>query len=169
MEGLREVEDPELQVSIVDLGIVDKVRVASDGRTWVKLVPTFVGCPALEVIRSRTLARLEELGVENARVVWSFDEPWDSNRISRAGRNQLAEYGIAAGDAATASAALEGTKCPYCDSTDTERTAGFGPTLCRTVYYCRSCSNSFEGVKDPGTCLSVHSDNTKSASRGTRR
>jgi len=168
-EGLRQVEDPELQVGIVDLGIVDKVTVGSDGRTRVKLVPTFVGCPALEIIRNRTLERLEELGVENAQVIWSFDEAWNPSRISRAGREQLAEFGIAAGDAFTARAAPEGAECPYCNSSDTERTTGFGPTICRAVYYCRSCGHSFEGVKNPGACASMHSGGAHQLVEGDTR
>ena len=50
--ALAEVADPEIPaISIVDLGIVERADVAADGRIEVELLPTFVGCPAIDAIR----------------------------------------------------------------------------------------------------------------------
>ena len=58
---LATVHDPEIPtVSIVDLGLVHDVRVRSD-RISVELLPTFVACPALEVIRSSVADALADL------------------------------------------------------------------------------------------------------------
>jgi ring-1,2-phenylacetyl-CoA epoxidase subunit PaaD len=37
--------------------------------------------------------------------------------------------------------------CPYCDSMETELKNSFGPTLCRSIYFCNSCKQPFEQFK----------------------
>ncbi len=62
--ALDQVEDPEIPVvSLVDLGVVRDVRVDGD-RVHVEFTPTFLGCPALEVMRDRMAAKIAELGAE---------------------------------------------------------------------------------------------------------
>jgi ring-1,2-phenylacetyl-CoA epoxidase subunit PaaD len=56
-DALAEVEDPELPVAITDLGMVRSVTVEGT-EVRVLLTPTFVGCPALEVIGERVRRRL---------------------------------------------------------------------------------------------------------------
>ena len=153
--ALADVEDPELPVNIVDLGIVHAVDVRPDGCV-VELIPTFSGCPALEIIRGRAVARLRELGLRDVDVRWDLGLAWAPDRISAAGQARLREYGIVGGDAAAA-AARAGARCPFCDSADTERTTGFGPALCRVIYRCRCCRNVFEGMKRPGTLIHLAS------------
>ena len=52
LAALADVADPEIpSISIVDLGLVHRVEVSGE-RIRVELLPTFVGCPALDVIRS---------------------------------------------------------------------------------------------------------------------
>ena len=150
--ALADVEDPELPIGIVDLGIVDAVTIGRDGRVAVELIPTFSGCPALEVIRERVIECLWDLGVRDSEVRWKLGPAWDPGRISAAGRAQLRAHGITGGDPAAA-AAESGARCPFCDSEDTERASGFGPALCRVVYRCRCCRNVFEGMKRPGTLI----------------
>ena len=60
-EVLMQVKDPEIDsVSIVDLGMVEKVT--TDGNNVkVVLLPTFLGCPALEIIKKNTLNAVKEL------------------------------------------------------------------------------------------------------------
>jgi ring-1,2-phenylacetyl-CoA epoxidase subunit PaaD len=62
--ALAEVPDPELPiVSLVDLGVIRDVEVRG-GRVRVELTPTFLGCPALEVMRDRMAAAIAGLGGE---------------------------------------------------------------------------------------------------------
>ena len=153
-EALLEVMDPEIpNLSIVDLGIVRNVTV-SDG-IEVELMPTFVGCPALETMKEGVVERLAEAapGVPvNVKV--TLDEPWTSDRISEHGRQTLKRSGFAPPPTRRDMPArpsfiqlMPVVECPYCESRDTVVENAFGPTLCRAIYYCRSCKQPFEQFK----------------------
>jgi len=136
--ALAEVADPELPiVSIVDLGMVHRVTV-ENGSIRVELLPTFVGCPALDVIRSAVEARLAPFG-RPFEVDFTFAVPWTSDRISAGGLERLRAAGIAAPGA--------DVTCPWCDSVRVALDNLFGPTQCRSLYYCRACRQPFEGLK----------------------
>ncbi len=107
-DRLRGVVDPEIPtVSIVDLGLVHDVRVGPD-RIAVELLPTFVACPALEVIRSAVVDALVPLG-RPVDVAFTFAVPWTTDRLTDAGRAGLRAAGIAPpGEPAT-------IRCPFCD------------------------------------------------------
>ena len=138
--ALERVADPEIPtVSIVDLGMVLDVRVDGHGIA-VELLPTFVGCPALEVIRSTVLAALEPFGTPvDAEFTWRV--PWTSERITPNGRTRLAASGFA--PPATPDEVL----CPYCGSDRVAMDSAFGPTQCRSLFYCRACRQPFEAFK----------------------
>ena len=92
--ALREVMDPEVPVSLVDLGLIYAVR-DRDGVVEVDLSFTATACPAMgfiqDDIRERLLAEPGVHSVET-RVVW--EPPWTPDRISETGRKQLASFGI---------------------------------------------------------------------------
>ena len=141
MAALADVADPEIPaISIIDLGIVHRAEVDPDGRILVDLLPTFVGCPAIEAIRSAVTERLAAFG-RPVEVEISFAVPWTSDRITPAGRRQLRESGFAP------PAEPEDVRCPYCDSASVAMDSAFGPTLCRSLFYCRSCRQPFESFK----------------------
>ncbi len=157
--ALAEVPDPELPVvSIVDLGMVGDVEV-TPARVRVALLPTFVGCPALEAIRAAVAERLERLDPGCAiEVETSLAEPWTSDRITEQGRSRLAAAGIAPPDRpdpvpgrderALPIVHLYGpVPCPSCGSTRTRLENAFGPTLCRTIRWCADCRQPFEQLK----------------------
>ncbi len=86
LAALAEVADPEIPaISIVDLGIVHRADIAADGRIEVELLPTFVGCPAIEAIRHAVSERLATFGLP-VDVAITFEVPWTSERITAAGR-----------------------------------------------------------------------------------
>src|SRR6476661_639762 len=95
-EALREVMDPEIpNLSIVDLGIVHKVEVGAEG-VRVDILPTFVGCPALEMMKENVQERLRELAPDvSVSVKVTMDVPWTSDRISEKGRAVLNNSGFA--------------------------------------------------------------------------
>ena len=137
---LATVHDPEIPtVSIVDLGLVHDIRV-DGGRIAVELLPTFVACPALELIRSATV---EALGGSGRRVdvSFTFAVPWTTDRLTAAGRRGL----VAAGIAPPAEPHL--VRCPFCASGDVAMDSAFGPALCRSLFYCRACRQPFEAFK----------------------
>jgi len=121
---LRRVHDPEIPtVSIVDLGLVHAVAVTPD-RIRVELLPTFVACPALEVIRSAVTDTLAGFG-RPVDVAFTFAVPWTTERLTAAGRDGLRAAGIAPpADPAE-------VRCPYCASARVAMDSAFGPTLCR--------------------------------------
>ena len=137
---LRTVHDPEIPtVSIVDLGLVHDVRVA-EGRVVVELLPTFVACPALEVIRTTVVDALAVLG-HPVDVSFTFAVPWTSDRLTDAGWAGLRTAGIAP------PAEPSAVRCPFCDSGSVAMDSAFGPALCRSLFYCRSCRQPFEAFK----------------------
>ncbi len=149
---LTEVEDPELPINIIDLGIVEKVEFSDTGRVTVKLIPTFVGCASLEVIRLRAVEQLHRHGLAGVRVVWNLAAKWHPDMITPQGRAHLAEYGVVPSYLGQESKNVAGNSpCPYCGSNRVETQASYGAALCRVVYFCQSCRNSFEGLKCPGS------------------
>ncbi len=149
--ALEAVADPEIPViNVVEMGIVADVRVL-DQRIIVDMTPTFVGCPALDVIREGIRSAVRALGEQDVEVNVVFDPPWTSDRITDVGRRKLKDFGLAPpGSQCGVSATtpnLDRIPCPYCDSTDTDIESIFGPTLCRSIHYCRNCLQSFEHFK----------------------
>ena len=151
-EALGEVPDPEIPVvSIVDLGVIRKVDVADD-RVRVELTPTFLGCPALDAIRTAMAAQLERLGAE-PEIEVVLDDSWSTDRITPAGREKLRAAGFAPPAPREAAAPklvqLQSSvfRCPYCGSTETRLENIFGPTPCRSLRYCDSCRQPFEQFK----------------------
>jgi ring-1,2-phenylacetyl-CoA epoxidase subunit PaaD len=137
---LATVHDPEIPtVSIVDLGLVHTVRVDAD-RIAVELLPTFVACPALDVIRSMVADAVGVLG-RPVDVSFTFAVPWTTDRLTPVARVALGRAGIAPPSAPSA------VRCPYCASGNVAMDSAFGPTLCRSLFYCRECRNPFEAFK----------------------
>jgi ring-1,2-phenylacetyl-CoA epoxidase subunit PaaD len=137
---LATVHDPEIPtVSIVDLGLVHDIRVEQD-RIAVELLPTFVACPALEVIRATAVDALVNFD-RPADVTFTFAVPWTTDRLTPAGAAGLRKAGIAP------PAEPSAVRCPYCASARVVMDSLFGPTLCRSLFYCRDCRQPFEAFK----------------------
>jgi len=157
-DALARVRDPEIPpLSITDLGIVQAVRV--EGATIeVDLLPTFAGCPALDVIRADAAHAVEAAAPDRTvRVRFVLSPPWTSDRITPEGREALRRYGLTPpGEGrvflplASVSAPAVTATCPFCGSDETEMESAFGPTLCRTTHFCRACRNPFEAFKAKG-------------------
>jgi ring-1,2-phenylacetyl-CoA epoxidase subunit PaaD len=154
--ALNEVMDPELpMLSVVDLGIVHRVQVTpGDAAIRVEILPTFVGCPALELIKASIATRLGAFG-RPVHVTATFEIPWTSERISEAGRAALLAAGIAPPGSDVGGTVAAGglidleprVPCPHCGSRRTTLENLFGPTQCRTIRYCADCRQPFESIK----------------------
>jgi ring-1,2-phenylacetyl-CoA epoxidase subunit PaaD len=155
--ALAEIADPEIPaISLVDLGVIRGIAFeglpGGGDRLKVELMPTFVGCPAIDLMRQQIGERLARLADE-VTVDLTFAEPWTSDRISPAGREALRASGFAppmtigstfSGDSLTV---LPIATCPYCASRNTALENPFGPTLCRAIYHCADCRQPFEAFK----------------------
>ncbi|MBS1913617.1 MAG: phenylacetate-CoA oxygenase subunit PaaJ [Bacteroidetes bacterium] len=150
-EALRDVKDPEIPtVSLVDLGVITSVSVDDENVVHVTMTPTFVGCPAMEYMRSEVVRRLERMEFSGVDVRMNFDIPWSSNRITDEGRAALATFGLAPPaeyEGVLELEVLNNVACPICGSHNTTLRSPFGPTLCRSIHYCNSCGETFEGFK----------------------
>ena len=157
--ALAQIPDPEIPaISLVDLGVIRGFAVGElpggGERLTVELLPTFVGCPAIDVMRQQIGERLTDLHIaEEVNVELNFTEPWTSDRITPAGREALRvsgfappmQIGSAFGGASLT--VLPIATCPYCASRNTTLENPFGPTLCRAIYHCGDCRQPFEAFK----------------------
>jgi ring-1,2-phenylacetyl-CoA epoxidase subunit PaaD len=147
---LDQVKDPEIPVvSVVDLGLIRSVGIAGSS-IHIIMTPTFTGCPALEVMRSAIVERLQAAGAQEVAVRLTLRPPWSTDWITSQGRQNLEKFGLAPPPvhAGRLEAVLDApTACPHCSSLNTERKNDFGSTLCRAIYVCRDCRQPFEGFK----------------------
>lgn len=90
LEILRNVYDPDLQMNIVDLGLVYDVRMLPDGRWHVVMTLTSSHCPygsaLVAEVKSMLMMTGRARGVE-VSVVW--DPPWSADKLSEAARLAL--------------------------------------------------------------------------------
>jgi metal-sulfur cluster biosynthetic enzyme len=93
--ALAEVQDPEMPINLVDLGVIYRVA-EQDGVVEVDLTFTAMGCPAsdfiLEDVRERLL---REEGVREVHINVVWNPPWTVARVSEAGRDALESWGLA--------------------------------------------------------------------------
>ena len=93
--ALSEVQDPEMPVNLVDLGVIYGVTEDS-GVVEVDLTFTAMGCPASEFILDDVRERLlREDGVNEVRINVVWDPPWTAARMTQAGRDALEAWGLA--------------------------------------------------------------------------
>jgi ring-1,2-phenylacetyl-CoA epoxidase subunit PaaD len=151
-EAFEEIPDPEIPIiSLVDLGVIRSVDV-SEGHVHVEFTPTFLGCPALEVMKRTLEESVTALGGEpDVHVIQ--DDSWSTDKITASGRAKLRAAGFAPPAPREASAPKlvqlqsNAFRCPYCGSTKTKLENIFGPTPCRSLRYCESCRQPFEQFK----------------------
>jgi ring-1,2-phenylacetyl-CoA epoxidase subunit PaaD len=138
--ALQAVEDPELPVSIVDLGMVRAVTVSA-GAAVVELVPTFLACPALWLVESEVRERATGVpGVTGCQVIWR-PGGWSGADVTKAGRADLARVGLVVPDD-------DGTVCcPFCGSAEVAATSAFGSAVCRSAAFCATCRTPVEVLK----------------------
>jgi metal-sulfur cluster biosynthetic enzyme len=93
--ALSEVQDPEMPVNLVDLGVIYGIA-EQDGVVTVDLTFTAMGCPASEFILDDIRERLlRESGVSEVCINIVWDPPWTVARMTEAGRDALESWGLA--------------------------------------------------------------------------
>lgn len=152
VKQLETVFDPEIDtVNIVDLGMVGDISVSNNTVT-VNLLPTFLGCPALGIIKDNVIKALNAISeIENVEVNYVNNPPWTSDRITEKGREGLKQFGIAPPPVQLESDGSWQVDCPYCGSPYNTLENIFGPSACRSILYCKDCKNPFEAMKPIST------------------
>lgn len=102
-DAVYEVEDPEMPISVVDLGLVYGIEVAErDGNSvaFVEMTLTYTGCPARDMLTDEVAeAAATAEGVEDAAVVLVFSPPWSVEMVTERGREDLREFGLSVPEA----------------------------------------------------------------------
>jgi len=95
-EALREVEDPEIPISVVGMGLIVSLRYA-DGVVDIELTFTAMGCPAMDFIQDDIRERLlREPEVDDVRIEVVWDPVWTRSRIREDARATMRGLGIVA-------------------------------------------------------------------------
>lgn len=92
--ALRNVQDPEMPVSVVDLGLIYGVEV-DDGEATVLMTLTYTGCPARDILTEEiadAAAEPDEIDSAKVELVWSPD--WNVEFVTDQGREALRDFGV---------------------------------------------------------------------------
>ncbi len=151
--ALENVKDPEIPViSVVDMGMITAIEIHNpQSAVSITMTPTFVGCPAIGVIRKSIQDEVLKLGFDKVEVKVDFGTKWTSDRIKPSAKVKLEKFGLAPpamlNDDELTEAQLNSVRCPHCHSTDTTLRSAFGSTLCRAIRFCFNCKQGFEQFK----------------------
>jgi FeS assembly SUF system protein len=89
MKALSKCYDPEIGISIVDLGLVYDVKV-DDGKVHVKMTLTTPGCPMHSFMVQDAKEKVKSLkGVKEVKVDLVWDPPWTPERMSKKAKKKL--------------------------------------------------------------------------------
>lgn len=146
--------DPEIRVlTIAELGVLRNVSL-DDGRPTVTITPTYVGCPAMDVIREDIADAARTAGFEDISIVTVWSPAWTTDWLDESARNKLAAARIAPPQRQKQPSLLQigaaptnGVHCPFCASANTYEVSRFGSTACKALWTCRTCAEPFDHVK----------------------
>ena len=148
---LKKVADPEIPVlTVLDMGVI-REAVEKDGKVYIKLTPTYSGCPAMDVISDDLKAAFANIE-KKAEVELILSPAWTTDWMSEEGKRKMEAYGIAAPLEETADKeALLGNKklvkCTNCGSKNTRLVSQFGSTACKALFQCNDCQEPFDYFK----------------------
>jgi metal-sulfur cluster biosynthetic enzyme len=97
-KALQEVEDPEIPISVVGMGLIVALAYRQDERAVdLELTFTAMGCPAMDFIQDDIRERLlREPDVDDVRIEVVWDPVWTRARIREDARARMRELGIVA-------------------------------------------------------------------------
>ena len=137
-QAIKDVEDPEIPVTLFDLGVLRSVEVVGDD-IRVVLRPTRLGCPGRDRMERDLISAVQQVD-QRYRVAVDWESvAWTDEDVTARGREVLREFGFAV-DIADAA-------CPYCSSRDVAKQGDFGGALCKLPYNCRACGSTFDVMR----------------------
>ncbi|MEI8103576.1 MAG: metal-sulfur cluster assembly factor [Candidatus Moraniibacteriota bacterium] len=87
---LQTVLDPELFISIVDLGLVYNVTLSEDGMAHILMTLTTIGCPLFDTIQAEIREKVLAVdGVTDVHIELTFDPPWEVSKMTPSARAEL--------------------------------------------------------------------------------
>lgn len=88
---LENVLDPELNISIVDLGLVYEITISEEKKVTVRMTLTTIGCPLFSLIETEIRNKLQTLGVKDNDITidLAFDPPWSMEKMSERAKAML--------------------------------------------------------------------------------
>lgn len=90
MTVLSVIPDPELGVSLVDLGLIYDVTVHKDGVVDILMTLTTMGCPLFGMIEGEIAKAVGAVpGVTNVNIELTFEPPWSADRMSESAKIEL--------------------------------------------------------------------------------
>jgi metal-sulfur cluster biosynthetic enzyme len=94
--ALKDVEDPEIPVSLVDMGLIVSIDYdPSEQAATLKITYTAMGCPAMDMIQDDIRASLlRESGVARVDIEVVWDPLWTHRRLSQAARQSMRGLGL---------------------------------------------------------------------------
>lgn len=91
LKQLELVLDPEMNISLVDLGLIYKVNVNKDKHIDILMTLTTMGCPLFGVIEEDIYLKLSEVHIDrkDVKIEMTFEPPWDMSRMTKRGKALL--------------------------------------------------------------------------------
>ena len=94
-EAMKQVEDPELSVNVVDLGLLYGVSLDENGKVILDMTLTSMGCPLTEQILGDSQAAVSPLdGVSSVDINWVWDPPWSPESMTDEGKLMMKVMGF---------------------------------------------------------------------------
>ena len=95
-DALYGVEDPEMPISIVDLGLIYGLAVEeAAGTATVRMTFTYTGCPARDMLLDDVEEAVEGVdGIDDAAVELVWSPPWEVDLVTEQGKEALREFGL---------------------------------------------------------------------------
>lgn len=139
LEAVAQVEDPEVPVTLKDLGVLQAVTQSEHG-VHVLLRATKIGCPGKSRMVKDIEAACAAIGAGiQVTVEWDL-APWKPDDVSETGKIALKDFGIVLNAPAE-------IKCPYCSSGNTEMLSDYGGSICKAPFRCSSCGSMFDRLR----------------------
>ncbi len=89
-EVLKQIPDPEIGVSLWDMGLIYNIDIDTKGKVSVLMTLTTIGCPLFSSIADpikKEVGKLE--GVKEVNIELTFEPPWSTERLSKEAKEQL--------------------------------------------------------------------------------
>lgn len=90
LKKLEQVMDPELNIPIVDMGLIYDIKIGSK-KIKITITLTTIGCPLVGLIEAEIKNKIAELGIKEdlISIEVTFDPPWSMDKMTKKGKKML--------------------------------------------------------------------------------